>query len=31
MTLENNERTAKTTEGLFQRAVLSVSFCTALL
>lgn len=26
MTLENNECTAKTTESLFQRAVLSVSF-----
>lgn len=28
MALENNECTAKTTESLFQRAVLSVSFCT---
>ena len=27
MALENNECTAKTTEGLFQRAMLRVSFC----
>lgn len=31
MALENNECTAKTTEGLFQRAVLCVSFCTCII